>query len=533
MTTTCHRILYIEDDIALARLLQKRLSAKTYDVTVKVTAQEGITALNSEEYDLVLLDNFLPDLEGIEVLTALQPLEDRPPILLLTASGDERLAIDALEKGAADYVVKDAGLAYIDLLPAVMQAAYTRFRLAKENRTQREELRDAWEKAQVANKAKSAFLSAISHEIRTPLNVIIGAALLLEKTTMDDRQKSLSSTLKSNAELLLALVNDTLDLNKIEAGAMTLELLPFQTGEMQVEMDKMFRNAISQKGLEFIVSDKANAVRWLGDFLRIKQILINLISNSLKFTEKGHITLETDITPDGSLRFVIQDTGIGIPLEKQHMIFESFSQADQSTTRHYGGSGLGLAICRALTFLMNGTIKLESEEGKGTRFTVTLPLKRLDDGAYISVANHDVRKSATNINTNAEQPALANDSKPASLLLVEDYPANAMIAQMMLADMGYHVTWVSSGADALKTVKEALEPFHAILMDIQMQGMDGYTTTREIRTWEHGRHWHQHIIGVTAHALQDEADRCRKAGMDDYLSKPVNWDVLQKKLADL
>lgn len=523
MKTVCHRILYIEDDIALGRLLQKRLSAKSYDVTVMTTANEGIAALTNGDYDLVLLDNFLPDLEGVEVLTALQPLEERPPILLLTASGDERLAVDALEKGAADYVVKDAGLAYIDLLPAVMQAAHARFRLAGENRIQREELRVAWEKAEVANRAKTAFLSAISHEIRTPLNVIIGATTLLDKTILQENQKVLTTTLKSNAELLLGLVNDTLDLNKVEAGAMTLESLPLTAGMLIDEMKRIFGPAIMQKGLEFETRDDTGTAQWLGDFLRIKQILVNLISNASKFTDKGKIALTAGLADNKCLQFSVADTGIGIPPDKQAMIFESFSQADQSTTRHYGGTGLGLALVRAMVHLMDGEIKLDSAVGRGTSFTVMLPLKKahglkIDTPAAVAPEKAEY----------AHPPGTQQN-----ILLVEDYPANAMVAQMMLQDMGYKVVWAASGAEAIEAVKKAGEPFRAVLMDIQMQDMDGYATTRELRILEKNQQWSQPIIGLTAHALQDEAERCRNAGMNDYLSKPVNWALLKDKLDSL
>jgi two-component system, sensor histidine kinase len=502
-----YQILYIEDDVALGRLLQKRLHEKNHAV------------------DLILLDNFLPDLEGSDVLHALQPLDDRPPVILLTASGDERLAVHALEAGAADYVAKDVGLAYIDLLPAVIQAAYTRNRLAQENRQQREELRLAWEKAEAANRAKSAFLAAISHEIRTPLNVIIGATTLLRKAVLDSEQGVLVETLKSNAELLLSLVNDTLDLNKIEAGAMTLEEVNFQAQEIIQAVASLFSTAIKQKGLTFIAEDVTDNSVWEGDILRIKQVVINLMSNAIKFTEEGSITLRAFPLSEGGLAFSVIDTGIGIPKDKQQVIFDSFSQADQSTTREYGGTGLGLTLSRAITHLMEGTLEVQSDPGKGSCFTVNLPLKRMDGICEVSSASKQTDDDAWRT---ADGQSSAN-----TVLLVEDYPANAMIAEMMLKQMGYQVIWTPSGQEALDAVNKAERPFRAILMDVQMQGMDGYMTTKKIRTLEAKKKWKQFIIGVTAHALQDEVDRCRRAGMNDYMSKPINWDVMEKKLAIL
>lgn len=513
-------VLYIEDDAGLARLLQRRLAERNFEFDIALTGQEGLDALGKKKYDIILLDNFLPDMQGIDLLDQLQPLEEHPPIILLTASGDERLAVEALQKGAADYAVKDIDQMYIDLLPAVMGAAFTRYRLMQENKQQKLDLQNAWEKAQAANQAKSEFLATMSHEIRTPLNVILGVGALLEKMITDNKQKEMITVLQSNATVLLGLVNDILDLSRVESGQLSLETNQFKTRQLLSEIQAMFTLEANKKNLELKIEDKTGDVAWEGDLLRVQQIVMNLVSNAIKFTEKGHIDVKAHLTDEEELQIVIQDTGIGIAKDKLELIFSKFVQADQSITRRFGGSGLGLALSQSFAKLMHGIITVESQEGKGSVFTVTLPL------------NHSPYSE-----TEKEKPEISekvpNDENAKKVLLVEDYPANIMIATLMLEEMGYRVDVVSTGQDAVDHVKQNTQPYHAILMDIQMQGMDGFQATKVIREWETEKPFHSHIIGATAHALTGDRERCINAGMDDYISKPIDWDLVAHKLKEI
>ena len=516
--STLKRILYIEDDIGLARLLQRRLAVKNLEFDIAVTGLEGLAKLKSGMYDLILLDNFLPDMNGIDLLDQIQPLDQQPPVILLTAGGDERLAVTALEKGAADYAVKDVDQFYIELLPAIMQAAFTRYRLMHENRQQREDLEKAWQKAQAANQAKSEFLATMSHEIRTPLNVILGIATLLERTALDAKQHEMIDVLHTNATVLLGLVNDVLDFSRIESGQMTLEAGHFNVKQILDNMEAMFALEAEKKGLVFTIENQTGAAEWQGDAMRLQQIVMNLVSNAIKFTEKGTIAIKAEIVPQtGALQISVRDTGIGISQDKLEAIFSKFVQADQSITRRFGGSGLGLSLAQSFARMMKGEITVNSIEGQGSVFTVLLGLPQCSEKSSMPEP-----KSAVSKNTEAT----ANER----LLLVEDYPANIMIATMMLEQMNYQVDVVSSGQEAVDKACQAEKPYHAIIMDIQMHGMDGFEATRRIRAFEKGKNVRHYIIGATAHALAGDKERCLEAGMDDYISKPIDWEIMGQKL---
>lgn len=524
--TPVRRVLYIEDDVGLARLLQRRLAIKNIEFDIATTGQEGLDKLREGVYDVILLDHFLPDMNGMDMLDVISAMTDQPPVILLTASGDERLAVLALEKGAADYAVKDVDQFYIELLPAIMQAAYTRYHLMIENRQQRVDLEKAREKAEAANQAKSEFLATMSHEIRTPLNVILGIATLMQSTSLNDRQKELMSVLNTNATVLLGLVNDILDLSRVESGQMALEIGHFDVQELLNNMHGMFKMHAARKQLDLQIDDKTIGMAWDGDALRIQQIVMNLVSNAIKFTETGFVRLRTEIAEidqQKALKIVIEDSGIGIDAERLPHIFNKFVQADQSITRRFGGSGLGLALSQSLAEMMGGEIKVCSQPGKGSEFSVILPLPARSEAKPQAV------KSVVHKEPQQKDKAPCSARK---ILLVEDYPANVMIATMMLENMGYETDVASSGQEAVDHVKNCNHPYYAILMDIQMHGMDGFEATRQIRALEQEKGFSNYIIGATAHALSGDRERCLSAGMDDYISKPIDWnavgEILQK-----
>lgn len=517
------RILYVEDDAALSRLLQRRMERVGLTVDTVETAEAGLQALRDTVYDLVLVDYNLPGMNGLELLDRMAALPHSPPAVILTTGGDERIALEALEKGAADYAVKDVNQTYLDLLPAIMTSAFTKERLLRENAQQRDELRQAKERAENANSAKSRFLATMSHEIRTPMNVVTGLASVLAKSPLNEEQKKIVDTLRTNADLLLKLINDLLDISRIEDDHIDLEKLPFEISAILRDIRVMFEQDVARKGLTLSLNDTTHGAVLLGDRMRLQQILMNLVSNALKFTDSGQITLRAEATPDGDehtiLHVSVSDSGIGIEREKLPLIFEKFTQADETITRRFGGSGLGLSIARSLIQLMGGDIRVESRPGEGSVFHVTLRLPR---GVFAPAAP---------VPEPPRRRPLEGEAKPC-VLIVEDYAPNIMVLSLMLEELGYDTVAASSGVEAIHLVRDRDQAFHAILMDVQMHGMDGLETTGCIRELEdeEGRNT---IIGVTAHALAGDRERCLAAGMDDYISKPVLPDILALKLGQI
>ncbi|MBV8939866.1 MAG: response regulator [Alphaproteobacteria bacterium] len=518
-----HTVLYVEDDAGLARLLQKRMRRYGFTVDTLASAEQALERLKSQHYDLLLLDYHLPGMSGLDLLRHLSDGASVPPAIILTASGDERVALQALEQGAADYAVKDTSQFYLELLPAIMQAAFTKDRLTRENEHQRRELEEAKARAEAASRAKSEFLATMSHEIRTPMNAVVGLSHLIGQSQLTPKQREMVDTLRRSADLLLKLINDLLDISRIESGQGELESLAFSLTAVLKDVYAMFAAEAERRGLLLQVEDHTAGIVLRGDRTRVQQILMNLCGNALKFTQEGGVTVHGWATlAEGGMaqvKITVTDTGIGIPQDKHAAIFEKFMQADQSINRRFGGSGLGLAISQELARMMDGDVAVESTPGKGSVFTVTLRLARsepagADAPSPVPLADGDAGEAGGRV------------------LLVEDYPANIMVAGLMLEALGYQYDVAENGETAIDKVLAAPGAYRAVLMDVQMQGVDGYEATRRIRVLERERAMPRHrIIGVTAHALPGDQERCLRVGMDDYMTKPINPDILAQKLA--
>ena len=378
-------------------------------------------------------------------------------------------------------------------------------------------------RAEEANKAKSLFLANMSHEIRTPMNGIIGMADLLSRTRLDKDQNEFVNIIKKCGDHLLILINDILDLSKIESGKMELENADFDLHSCVKEILEVFRAQAREKNLKLSYRIEDNVPEFMrGDITRLRQILGNLVNNAVKFTEKGEVKIRVerkDNTSDGNspvLQFAISDTGVGIPVEHQNRLFQAFTQADSTTTRKYGGTGLGLTISSYLVGLMDGQIWFESESAKGTTFYFTARLKKAE--TVITV----------NENSNPAPPRIsrAGEIIPLNILLVEDYPVNQTLMLLVLKEIGYIADVAANGREALEVLKE--KNYDLVLMDIQMPEMDGYETTREIHK-SHPPENRPVIIALTANALLGDREKSLDAGMDDYISKPIS----RKELASV
>ena len=380
-------------------------------------------------------------------------------------------------------------------------------------RVRTEELAHARDDAESAARAKSDFLAAMSHEIRTPMNGVIGMVEVLKQTPLNAEQRHMLAVVAQSGESLIDILNDILDFSKIEAGALTLESVPFNLHDLTRQCHDLFANQAAARGLAFEVTLAPGVPVWVsGDANRLRQVLLNLLSNALKFTPAGRVRLDVQPGAAGKISFLVSDSGIGIPQDKLDSVFGAFTQAETSITRRFGGTGLGLAISLRLATAMQGSLAVKSELNQGSVFTLSVMLPAAPTPA-----------------TAAEEPA----TNPLAhilhrILIVEDNAVNRQVAYRLLSNLGCSVTVTNDGIEGVAAASR--ESFDLILMDCHMPGLDGYEATRQIRALP-GPKGQVRIVALTAGVFDEDRQRSIDAGMNDFLSKPIRTDDLRRVLA--
>lgn len=639
-------LLIVDDDTCNRDVLCRRLCRAGYTTVAAANGKQAIELVQQQPFDLVLLDVKMPDMDGFAVLKSIRSTYTATelPIIMTTVMSESADIVAALTLGANDYVTKP-----IDL-PVVLARIRAQLSLKWAN----EEMAKAKEAAEAATCAKSAFLAVMSHELRTPMNGMLGMLNLLRYTTLTPGQREYMETAYNSAQTLLALIDDLLDVSKIEAGKLELERIEFDVRQTIEDAAALFAERAYSKGLELVCDIPAHVpTRLRGDPTRLRQILTNLLGNAIKFTEQGEVVVRVvevhETATSVQLRFEVHDTGIGIAPEMQGRLFQAFTQAERSISRKYGGTGLGLVISKQLVELMGGNIGVKSEAGQGATFwftacfTPVLPDLRpqrsdLRDVSVLVVDNHttnravlerylrtwglrpqqatDARQAlamlreavvqgqpyplalldiqlpdldgitlartikadsllapirlvlmslfaqcddsvweagiALYLHKPVRQSALYNvllaamgkacnphsappgEALPAALqghiLLVEDEPINRRVIQAMLHRLGVLIDCANNGQQALAAV--AQHHYDLVLMDCQLPDIDGFETTRRLRQQEQQQNVARlPIIAMTANAQRGDRERCLAAGMDDYVTKPVERTVLVQVLS--
>jgi len=406
-----------------------------------------------------------------------------------------------------------AGLLYLVMRLRRLTGVLTALRLASADAERRRRT------AEAANAAKSNFLAVISHEIRTPMNAVVAAVKLLRRTRLDDDQKAHLCMLTEAGDGLLALLDDVLDLSKIEAGKMTVERVPVDLAEVLAGLQTLFWPQAQPKGLTIRTAIDADiAPEVMSDPLRLRQILVNLVSNAVKFADAGVIRIRVRMSDVEPARLVVEveDEGMGIAAGDLDRIFQTYEQGGAATSRHHGGSGMGLAISRRLARLMGGDLTVRSIEGEGSCFTLSLPYEAIRPSTSVAIP------------VPAGEPVKAPKAAPVHVLIVDDYEINRRIVSLFIEPLGWAWTMAESGAEAVELCQTRV--FDVIVMDMQMPVMDGLAATRAIRA---GRGVNQAtpIVALSANAMDHHRQAWAEIGVDDFLTKPVDPEALITTLA--
>jgi len=518
------KVLIVDDLLENLISLEAILEDFEVDLIRAFSGEEALRHCLKEDFALAILDVQMPVMNGYETLEMMRQRKKTKylPVIFVSAIHQSDLSIiKGIETGAVDFIpkpiipdiLKGKVQVFLDLylqrrklndLLAEMEQTNLNLKIAKSN-------------AEVASRTKSMFLANMTHEIRTPLNGVIGLSKLLQKTQLDSDQQELLNIITTSGENLLQIINDILDFSKIESGQIQLENIDFKLDGVISGVFQLMKFKADENGIDFNYRISEDIPVMLnGDPLRITQVLINLVNNAIKFTQKGHVDLSAELIDKSGeavrIFFSIKDTGIGITEEGKLLLFKDFSQSENSISRKYGGTGLGLAISKNLVNLMGGEIGVESELNKGSQFWFRLPLK-------------ESKFKTTNPQNHIE--AVPKDLR---ILVAEDNIVNQKVARLTLKQFGYQCDVALDGMEALNLYK--MNKYDLVLMDIQMPLVDGIQATEMIRAYENEQYpdYPSFIVALTANAMNENKQSCLLAGMNDFLSKPFTEVELRRIL---